>query len=148
MVAVVYYISTSLNRFLLRFFDTQVMIKTGVLLILVAGISMLLSKMLFNTLNLYVIFIPMLVATFAQALIWSISVAFALKDLSHIAGTASSIFSFLQMILSALISGLIAIPHEYNQIPLALVLIGLAIIAGISFNGYYRRQLSILSASE
>ncbi len=109
------------------------MVKAGIILILVAGVGMLLSKVIFNSLNLYVIFIPLIIATFAQALIWSISIAFALKDLSNIAGTASSVFSFLQMLLSAVISGIIAIPHTSNQIPLAVTLIVLAIISWASF---------------
>lgn len=74
----------------------------------------------------------MMIATFAQALIWSMSVAIALKDLSHIAGTAASLFSFIQILLSALLSGLVAIPGESSQIPLAIVVISLAVIAWVS----------------
>jgi DHA1 family 2-module integral membrane pump EmrD-like MFS transporter len=133
IIAAVYYISTSSTRFFLRTFKSHTLIKAGIALMLIAGVTMLLGRVIFNTLNLYVIFIPMMIATFAQALIWSMSIAVALKDLSHMAGTAASLFSFIQMLLSALLSGVIAIPSESSQIPLAVVVISLAVIAWISF---------------
>lgn len=132
IIAAVYYTSTSSTRFFLRTFNSNTLIKAGIALMLIAGIIMFLGNVMF-TLNLYVIFIPMMIATFAQALIWSMSVAIALKDLSHIAGTAASLFSFIQILLSALLSGLVAIPSESSQIPLAIVVISLAIIAWVSF---------------
>ena len=133
IIAIVYYISSISTRFLLRTFHSTTLIKMGIALMLIAGVTMLLGKVMFNAFNLYVIFIPMMIATFAQALIWSMSIALALKDLSHIAGTAASLFSFIQMLLSALLSGLIAIPGESSQIPLAVVVISLAVVAWVSF---------------
>lgn len=133
LIAATYYVATAFNRFILKHFSTQTIIFIGILLIVISGFSMLLMKFLFDAFNLYVIFIPLIIATFGQALVWSISITGALKDLSHIAGTAAAFFSFLQMLLSTLISGMIALPAENNQIPLAIVIILLAIISWLSF---------------
>lgn len=133
IIAVVYYLSTTVNRILIKRFEIHHILKTGIALMFIAGFSMLLPKVFFNSMNLLVIFIPMMVATFAQALVWSISVAYSLKGLSHISGTAAALFSCFQILLSALISGLIAIPSESTQTPLAIMIITLAVIAWISF---------------
>ncbi|HVV68223.1 MAG TPA: multidrug effflux MFS transporter [Gammaproteobacteria bacterium] len=133
IVAATYYLATSFNRYFLKFVSVENLLRIGLALIFLAGISLLLSKIYFNVINVYVILIPMLFATFGQALIWSISIAFALKDLSHIAGTASALFSSLQMLLSALLSAIIAVPAEQDQIPMAVVVIFLAIISWVSF---------------
>lgn len=133
MIAISYYAATSANRIFLKRFTTNTMIKSGLTLIFLSGISILASKILFNTLNLYVVFIPLMIATFGQALIWSISIANALKDLGHIAGTAAAFFSCLQMVLSAILSGAIAILHEKNQIPIGLVILILAILSWLIF---------------
>ncbi len=134
-IAVTYYMATAFNRFILKHVRTQSIVITGIILIFFGGFSMLLIKLLFDVLNVYVVFIPLLIATFGQGLVWSISVTGALKDLSHIAGTAAALFSFLQMLLSTLISGIVAMPAENNQIPLAIVIITLAIISWASFHG-------------
>ena len=133
IIAGIYYLSTTANRFFLKRFKIKRILEAGITLMFIAGMSMLLIKLFFNSLNLYVVFIPLMIATFGQALVWSVSVAFSLKGLSHIAGIAAALFSFFQMLLSALISGLIAIPHESSQIPLAIVIIVLAIVAWINF---------------
>ena len=109
------------------------MMRFGLALVIMAGLGMLLTKLLFNLFNIYVILIPLAIATFGQALVWSNSITGALKDLAHIAGTAAALFSCLQMLLSALISGLFTIPGEYNQIPLAIILIALGVLSWIIF---------------
>ncbi len=133
IVAIFYYAATAFNRRFVATWSVNNMMRFGLILILIPGIAMLLSKLLFNAFNIYVIFIPMAIAIFGQALIWSNSVTGALKDLAHIAGTAAALFSCLQMVLSAIISALIAIPNEQTQIPLAIVLIILGAISWLIF---------------
>lgn len=133
IIAIFYYVGTSVNRKLIHRFDPHAVMKLGLLLIILSGLSILLFNVAFGLFNLYVVFIPLAIAALGQALIWSNCTAGALKDLAHIAGTAAAFFSCLQMLLAAAVSGLIAIPHENNQIPLGIVIILLGAISWVVF---------------
>ncbi len=133
-IAIAYYLGTWINRALVTKLGINLIMKFGLAIILLSGISLLTSKVVFDVFNFYVTFIPLFFATLGQALIWSNCIAGALKDLSHIAGTAAALFSCLQMLLSALVSAVVAILHENNQIPLSIVLICLALIAWLAFH--------------
>lgn len=135
IIAVSYYASTSTNRKFVAKIGIQRIMTIGIVLILCSGISMLLIKLVTGAFNVYVVFIPLLLATFGQALVWSNCITCALKDLTHIGGTAAAFFSCLQMFLSTIISAVLVLPHENNQIPLAITLIVLATLswAALSF---------------
>ena len=90
-------------------------------------------KWWFDIINIYVVLIPLFVATLGQALVWSNCIAGALQNFSKESGSVSAYFSCLQMLLSALLSGFLALPHEYNQIPLALTILMLGLFAFILF---------------
>jgi len=133
LVAITYYAGTSTNRSLIRRLDHREVITIGLCLILLAGLAMIMMKLLFNLFNFYVVFIPILVATYAQALVWSNCIAGALKDLSEIIGSSAALFSCLQMILSATISYLLTIPVEVNQLPLGIAILLLGFFSTLSF---------------
>ncbi len=132
-VAIVYYLGTSSNRMIIRKSNATAAIRIGLLLMFIAGLAMLLFKVTLNSVNVVVIFLPALLAVYAQALIWSNCIAGALKDLSSIAGTAAAAFGCMQMLLSALISAIVAIPNEYNQVPFAITIIILSVLSACSF---------------
>jgi DHA1 family 2-module integral membrane pump EmrD-like MFS transporter len=133
LVALAYYASTYTNRKLIHRFEPLQVIVGGLILIILAGILMLIPALWFHTLNPYTIIIPLLIATYGQAFIWSNTFSLALKDLSHMAGTASGFFNFLQMILSSSISAILANFAEKSQLPLAMTLLTLGILSSIIF---------------
>jgi DHA1 family 2-module integral membrane pump EmrD-like MFS transporter len=140
-MAVSYYLGTIVNRKFMHTLSPKNMIKIGLLFIFFSGLIMLGADVLFHQCNLYVIAIPLLGATFGQALIWSNSLACALKDLSKIAGTASALFSCLQMLLSSVLSGLFSLPQQHDQTPISLIILGLPIISWIIFQVFvFRKQ--------
>ena len=115
-VAIAYYLGASINRKNVGKLGPLLLIKLGLLLILLSGVGMLIFALLSHHMNLYIILAPVMVATFGQALIFSNCIAGALKDFRHIAGTAAAFFSCLQMLLAAVISWFVSLPHETNQI--------------------------------
>ena len=133
LIAIAYYASASTNRKLIHRFNPIQIMKLGLVLILIAGVLMLIPRVLFHSLNLYFIIIPLMIATYGQALIWSNTIALALQDLSKIAGTAAALFSCLQMMLSAALSAILAILSANNQLPLALTIIVLGLISWLMF---------------
>ncbi|MCF6806894.1 multidrug effflux MFS transporter [Thiotrichales bacterium 19S9-12] len=140
-IAIAYYLGTLTSRKLVMKLGHKIIIQAGVILILLSGIFLIISGAVFGFFNIYVVMIPLLIATYGQALIWSNCIAGALNDLPHIAGTASSLFSCLQMILATILSGIIAIPHEKNQIPISLVVLILGVITWIIFNlGVFKKS--------
>ncbi|MCF6775828.1 multidrug effflux MFS transporter [Thiotrichales bacterium 19X7-9] len=134
LIAIAYYIGTSINRLYVSKYGINIMMKSGLLLIFISAVFMLIAKLAFGLFNVYVTFIPLFVATLGQALIWSNSIAGALKDLSQVAGSAAALFGCLQMLLSALVSGIIAMLHEHNQIPIAITMIVLVLISFFVFS--------------
>jgi DHA1 family 2-module integral membrane pump EmrD-like MFS transporter len=133
LVALAYYASTYTNRKLIHRFEPLQVIVGGLILIILAGILMLIPALWLHTLNPYTIIIPLLIATYGQAFIWSNTFSLALKDLSHMAGTASGFFNFMQMILSSLISAILATFAEKSQLPLAMTLLTLGILSSMIF---------------
>ena len=74
--------------------------------------------------NLIYVMVPMMVATFGQAFIFSNTLSGALQEfLPKSSGKASAIFSSIQMILISLLSSIIATLPNNNILPLALVVI-------------------------
>jgi len=130
-VALSYYVGASINRKFVGTFGTDLLIKFGLMLIVLSGVGLLLLSLLSAHMTLYGLLIPSIVATFGQALIFSNCIAGALKDFRQIAGTAAALFSCLQMVLAAMVSGFVSLAHALNPIPLATSFIVLAIIAAI-----------------
>lgn len=134
-IAAIYYLGTSLNRKLVPYYSIKTLIRAGLVLIILAGLGMAGIYIVLHQFTIYAVGLPLFVAIIGQALVWSNCVAGALEDLTAIAGTASALFSSLQMLLSALISGLAAIPaaHTHNQIPLALFIAALGVGSWLAF---------------
>ena len=133
LIALSYYIGTITNRIFIYKLGVKKMIQMGIFLIIGAGASMLLFKLLFNASNVYVILIPLIIGFFGQSLVWSNASASALKDLGHIAALSSAFFVLLQQILLACLSALFAVLKEFDQIPLAVTITILGLTSLIIF---------------
>ncbi len=133
LIAGAYYASTHMNRKLIHYLEPIQIIKLGLSLIVFSGIFMLLLSLILHSMNIYSIMFSLMLATYGQAFIWSNTIALALQDLSKIAGTAAALFSCLQMILSAAISAILAIPTEATQMPLSIAIISLGLISWLIF---------------
>ena len=77
---------------------------------------------IYKQINIATLIILLMFSTYGQAFIWSNTIALALKYLSSIADTAAALFSCLQMLLSAIISAVLAIPSDHTEFPLALAI--------------------------
>lgn len=131
LVAIPYYSAASANRYLVLKFGTGPVFAVGVLLILIAGIVMALT-MLSGTIHLIYIILPMMVATFGQALIFANSIAMALHNFSaEKAGKASGLFSSLQIFLTSIFAAIMAVIPDNNQLSLAIILICLGSFSGM-----------------
>lgn len=131
LVAVPYYTAASINRKLVLKFGTEPIFALGVALIILSGITMAISMFGSKTYLAYII-VPMMVATFGQALIFSNSIAIALHHFpAATAGKASALFSRLQIVLTGALSAIMAILPDSTQLPLAIVVISLGVLLGI-----------------
>jgi Bcr/CflA subfamily drug resistance transporter len=103
------------------------MLISGIILILLCGLSMMLLG-IFGFFNVYVIMIPMIFFSIASGLIASNAVASAFNAFPHIAGTAGALFGFIQMFFSFIASLVLSELHEPSQIPLAIIFISMGLI--------------------
>ncbi|HLB56418.1 MAG TPA: multidrug effflux MFS transporter [Coxiellaceae bacterium] len=131
LVAIPYYTAASMNKKLVIKFGTEPIFALGALLIILSGIAMALTMIDHKILLIYII-IPMMLATFGQALIFSNSIAMALHNFSATtAGKASALFSSLQILLTGIFSAFMAILPDTTQLPLAVVVMTLGLLSGI-----------------
>ncbi|MEO8400354.1 MAG: multidrug effflux MFS transporter [Gammaproteobacteria bacterium] len=131
IVAVPYYTAASVNRELVKKFGTGPIFALGALLIILSGAAMAITS-LYAKIYLAYIIVPMMIATFGQALIFSNTIAMALHHFSAaIAGKASALFSSLQIIIIGVFSAVMAILPDNNQLPLALVIVCLGLLASV-----------------
>lgn len=103
------------------------LIKIGVI-IMVIGILMMLIFALMNIINLYVILLPMLIATLSIGFIVPNTTSRAMGPFNKSAGSASALYSGLQMFIFSSWSALATIFHTENQKPLVFLLSILPII--------------------
>ena len=98
------------------------MLKLGWGLMLISGLMILAGYFLFG-ISLYAIILPMMLFFISSTLIWPNVFAAAFTPFGHIAGYAGALYGFMQMIGGAIFSALISYLPEYNQVPLACVII-------------------------
>lgn len=121
LVAISYYFSAHFNRTLVMKFHFGRIFLFAILLIGLSGLAMVMAPD-----GLLYLLIPMIIATFGQALIFSNTIAGALQNYSHISGKASAVFSGLQMILVSFISGIMAVfPEKTLLLGLTLIILSL-----------------------
>jgi len=136
LVAIPYYSAASLNRKLVLKFGTGPVFALGSVLIILSGLLMLFSTWLHSNgplIHLLYILVPMMGATFGQALIFSNSIAGALHPFSsELSGKASALFSGLQILLVSVFSALMAWIPDHTQLPLALIILLAGLFSGLA----------------
>lgn len=126
-----YYLAASCNRNLVLKFGINTVSALGYGLIIVSGIVML-GLSLVGIPNLVYIILPMMVATFGQAFIFSNTISGALQEFpSSQGGKASAVFSSLQMLIISVLSAIMATLPDSNMLSIAIVLTVLGILAAI-----------------
>lgn len=113
-------------------FGTHVMLRIGFLIMFIAGILMLTGKFILG-MHTPIIVIPMILFYFGVTFIWPSAFAGAFTPFGKIAGYAGALYGFMQISGAAIIATIVSyLPHQ-NQVPLALVFIGSAILAWLVF---------------
>lgn len=111
-----------INAMIVERFGLQKMLFTGLLIMLIGSIVML-GFGLHGTLNTFVVMVPVVIYIVGSSMVFSNAYAGAMHPFTLTAGTAGAVFGFLQILGGAVSSFLMSLMHEYNQIPLAFVLL-------------------------
>lgn len=122
LLTVFYYSGAYFNKICVGRLGVATMQKMGLVLIVCSGLAIVLSSN-FISLNIWGIIIPLIIATIGQTFIFSNCIASALHDFPNIAGTATALFSGLQIMLAAIISTLLSLIPESDQLPIGIVLV-------------------------
>ena len=104
------------------------MLQIGFIVMLTGGIMMMTFGLL-GFINTVVIMAPVITFIVGSSMIFPNAYAGAFQPFPEIAGTASAIFGFLQILGGALSSTVMSFTHTYNQIPLAIALIAIPLLA-------------------
>ena len=117
-----------INALLVGKYGLSRMLYVGVGTMLVGGLSMLTFGLL-GYLNIYVIMIPVILFIIGSSMVFPNAYAGAFEPFKHMAGTASAIFGFLQILGGAISSLVMSYMQTYNQIPLSIALIIIPVLA-------------------
>ena len=131
LIGIPYYLASSYNKKLVLKFGIRPIFVLGYILVILAGIAMMILSFAKKP-NLSYIMIPMMIATFGQAFIFSNTLSCALQQFSpKSGGKSSAIFSSLQMIMVSIFSAIIATLPNNNIWSLALVVTTLGVCCAI-----------------
>ncbi len=117
---VAYSIGSLINVRLIKKFNPNSLIKMGLLMMLFSGILLYGLGLLY--LNTLVIIIPIFVFQCGTSFIFPNAFAGAFKSFSNIAGTASALYSAIQILGGAVFSGIVSYTNSNNQLSLAILL--------------------------
>lgn len=109
----------------------QKMLLLGLIIMFIGSVIMLIFGLI-NIINTVVIMLPVIIYILGSSFIFSNAYAGAMHPFSEMAGTAGAVFGFLQILGGAISSAIMSSFKNYNQIPLAIILLGSAIIAFIA----------------
>lgn len=137
LVAIPYYTAATINRKLVFKFGSGYIVGFGIALVIFSGLLMAVMTW-HHQLSLLMIMIPIMIATFGQALVWPNAISGALQNFSEFPGKASAMLSGLQMLLVSLLSAIMAILPDV-QLSLAAVLIGLGILSALVLGKILRK---------
>ncbi len=128
-----------INGRLVAKLGTHNMLRTGFIIMLIAGTLLLIGKYLFG-INTLVIVSPMIFFYFGVTFIWPSAFAGAFGPFGKMAGYAGALYGFMQISGAAAIGTIVSyLPHQ-NQIPLAWVFIVSSILAWIVFEKIVRKN--------
>lgn len=102
-------------------FSSILLNRLGAMIILIGGILLFSSTLLFN--SIYCVIIPMLIATLGVGMTIPSAIANAMSQIDKQAGLASSLISFFQFGLAALTSFIVSQIYFGNALPLGVMVI-------------------------
>ena len=125
-------LASTLNSLFVKRFGGKAMLRFGWSLMFLAGCFLLLGHAIWS-LNLYAVIGPVFLFYFGVTFIWPNAFAGAFTPFGHIAGYAGALYSFMQLSGGALIGSLIAWLPAHSSLPMALLFIGSAVLAWLSY---------------
>jgi DHA1 family 2-module integral membrane pump EmrD-like MFS transporter len=131
LIGLPYYCGSIFNKNLVLKLGIEPVFILGYILIIFAGLAMLILNIVAKP-NLFYVIIPMMIATFGQAFIFSNTLSAALEEFpAKIGGKASAVFSSVQMIMVSVISAIMAFFSDETPLSLALIITALGIFLAI-----------------
>lgn len=130
-----YILGSALSARLSRRLPSELVMLTGIKLAVASCAAMWLAHFLWPD-NIYALILPMVTYSAALGLVLPHAMAIALRPFAHIAGTASSLFGFVQMTLSAAATAvmghfLVNSPIPMIQAMFIITLVALALAARV-----------------
>lgn len=104
------------------------MMRLGFFIMITAGL-MLLCASLFLEMAVWNVALPIFIFYFGSTLIWPSAFSLAFTPYGHIAGYAGALYGFMQICGGAVITGLISLLSDRNQMPLGLIIVSTTVIA-------------------
>jgi Bcr/CflA subfamily drug resistance transporter len=129
-----------INAMIVERFGLDKMLSIGLIIMLIAGVVMLFFG-LFHVIDTLVIIVPVIIYIIGSSFIFANAYAGAMHPFETMAGTASAVFGFLQILGGAISSFIMSIVHSYDQIPLSIVLLFSASIALVIQYGVNKAKL-------
>lgn len=118
------FVGMFLNARFVEIYGIQRMILTGAVWIILGGIAFVLFSIL-SYLSVLIVIAPTFIITLATAFILPNAIVGAFKPFPEMAGTVGAVYGFVQMLITGLVSALIALPKEPNLSLLGVMLISL-----------------------
>lgn len=122
-------------------FGMSTMLRLGFIIMLIAGVLLLLGKLLIG-INTWVIMVPIILFYFGSTFIWPNAFAIAFTPFGKIAGYAGAMYGFMQIGGAAVIGSIVAHLPSSNQIPLALVIIITSLLAWLVYEAIVSDKLN------
>ena len=128
LVATAIALSAFINHHVIVRKGITTMIFYGICLMIFAGLLMLFFSLL-HFITAWAIILPIFLFGIGSGLTFANSLAGAFQPFPHIAGSAGALFGCLQVIGASMASALMTLLHVHNQLPLAIVLSCLGVVA-------------------
>ncbi|TNF67237.1 MAG: Bcr/CflA family efflux MFS transporter [Gammaproteobacteria bacterium] len=128
------------NHRLINFYSSVSITYTALVILLLSALILLILG-LCHLVNLYVIVIPFAISTLCIGIVLpNTNTGLLLPFTKQLSGSAGALKGALQMLISAAIATLIALTSEQSQIPLAMIMLSLALISLIFFRWFVYSQ--------
>lgn len=128
LISLGYIIGANINNLLLVHFERRKILIFGLILLL--GTSMVMAILaLMNLFNVYVIAIPIFIIFISFNFVYPIGAASAMEPFANQAGIASALSTIIIVVGASLASACIAVLSEHTQLPLALSILVMGVVA-------------------
>src|SRR3990167_7265163 len=117
-----------INAMLIHRLGLNRLLKIGLIIMLAGGLLMLAFAVI-NRINVLVIMLPVIIFIIGSSMVFPNAYAGAFHPFPQLAGTASALFGFLQMLGGAVSSMLLSFAHTDNQIPLSIALVFVSLLS-------------------